>query len=150
MPTYVYKCKRHGHREVTKPHSRAPEQEFCDSCAIEAQRAERSGFHWVNPPVPMERVYTGFAMIMRPDGYSLQPGDRGYWNLDRQGELGQLRGPSATQNKHIDASLLERGPDPKIELSDSQMRDIRNVGEMVDREIRSGNVYIPETFRDQS
>lgn len=88
---------------------------------------------------------------MRPDGYSLSPDDDGYWNFNRQQELGQLRGPSeySQEYKTADASLLER-PEIKIpELEVSAQRELYELGQMIDRNVRESS-DIPEFVREDS
>lgn len=68
MPTYPYRCE-HGHVvEAVRPIDRRDDPLPC--------------------PVHGSLTQRGFVvpqMIVRPWGYSLRPGDKGYWTLDSTG-----------------------------------------------------------------
>jgi hypothetical protein len=144
MPVYQFTCPYHGLREVSRPMAEAGEPAHCDHVdyADDGPAIDYCG-------EPMKRIYTGSGIIMRPDGWSLRPGDKGYWNFNRQQELHQLRDGEAGDKKRLDQSLYARPAPPKIEYSDKQMREIRNFSEIVDREIRASS-DIPELWREGS
>lgn len=86
---------------------------------------------------------------MRPDGWSLRPDDAGYWNFNRQQELGQLRGPShVTQREaYVDETLNTPPPFVMPELDVSSQREIYELGKIIDRNIRESS-DIPELIRE--
>lgn len=66
MPTYEYRCGG-GHRtEACRPVAQRDEVAGCASCGAPATRI----------------VSLPQRPISRPLGYSLRPGDRGYWDLE--------------------------------------------------------------------
>ncbi len=97
----------------------------------------------------LRRVYTSSHLIMRPDGWSLRPDDAGYWNFNRQQELGQLRGPShVTQREaYVDETLNTPPPFVMPELDVSSQREIYELGKIIDRNIRESS-DIPELIRE--
>lgn len=86
---------------------------------------------------------------MRPDGWALRPGDAGYWNFNRQAELGQLRGPSESSQRHgmVDESLSTREEYVPPELPISSQREIYELGKIIDRNIRESS-DVPELIRE--
>lgn len=74
MPTYEYRCPHCGPRDINKPVGERARPECCPRCAT-----------------PMRRIYTAQGFIMRPSGYRLKPGDRGFDDFRREHELGELR-----------------------------------------------------------
>jgi predicted nucleic acid-binding Zn ribbon protein len=134
MPAYDYRCPQHGLREVTKSRDEAGCSEYCP----------RAGCGRL-----MIRIFSRPGLIIRPTGYSLRPEDKGYWNFNRQAELGELRDGEAGDSRRVDQSLFDRPPPPKITYTTQQQREIRNLSEIVDREIRASS-DIPELWREGS
>lgn len=64
MPTYVFRCQQDHAVEAYRPVDRRDDPL---SCPVDG--------------TPVTRIYAPPAVIVRPAGYSLHPGDRGYWNL---------------------------------------------------------------------
>lgn len=87
MPTYEYRCPTHGHREIRKPAVEAGRDEYCVPCSEAAHQL-----------VPLRRVYGVPGLIIRPHGFHLRPGDRGYWDIDRALEVGHVPTPDAHSN----------------------------------------------------
>lgn len=155
MPTYEYRCPAHGYVEVEKPMARAGDREFCPRCASACLRstvADTPFPYWVDrehPLLPMVRVYSGQAHVVRPTGWHLRPGDRGYSDFRRELELGEVRQGVLTDERRLDASLTARPAPPPIVYTDAQRRAIRNLGEVVDRGIREDS-DLPETWREEA
>lgn len=130
MATYLYRCPDHGQVEIEKPMSQAAWDEDCFVGGCTRQ---------------LKRVYTGASVIMRPQGWNLRPGDHGYWDFNREQELGQIRQGITADERRLDD--FPRQEPPKIEYSVSQMRELRNLSEIVDRNIRESS-DIPELIRE--
>ena len=97
----------------------------------------------------LRRVYTSSHLIMRPDGWGLRPDDKGYWNFNRQQELGQLRGASERGQdfRTVDETLNVRPEVVMPELPIERQREIYELGKIVDRNIRESS-DIPEFTRE--
>jgi putative FmdB family regulatory protein len=77
MPTYEYRCPVCGaRRAVVRPMGEAGQPVACRVCE-EAMR----------------RVWSVPALIVRPHGYHLHPGERGYWDIDRAAEVSRIPSP---------------------------------------------------------
>lgn len=90
---------------------------------------------------PMRRLYTGQAFIIRPTGWALRPGDRGYSDFRRERELGELRGPSEREGAFGDASYSDESPLDALTaddytLPDAVLRELHQAGTVADRIIR--------------
>lgn len=80
MPTFVYKCPRHG---AFDRHQRGDASD-CPTCGARAPRV------WAVP-----------NLIVRPHGFHLRPGEKGYWDIDRALEVGHVPAPDA--HSHLGA-----------------------------------------------
>lgn len=100
MPTYTYRCPKHGERDVVKSMADAGTPEYCWPCLREEVE---SGKHDPFVDFPMEvieskrmrRIYNPQRVIIRPRGYSLRPGEYagnglGYSTFDYELERGEL------------------------------------------------------------
>lgn len=143
MPTYEYRCPTHGALLVEKPMGEAGRAEVCPVCRGAFLRGEVTA-----EPPPLRRVYAAQALIVRPSGWHLRPGERGYGDFRRELELGEVRAGSLMPRYfRPDESLTAREAPPPVELPTSSLREIHNLGAMVDREIRA-SADIPELWRE--
>jgi putative FmdB family regulatory protein len=131
MPIYEYRCSQHGLRTIRKPMAEAHLPVDCPLC-IDA--------------TPMTRIYSGQAFIVRPTNWDVRPGDPRYSDFRREGELGELRSAPQHRNEYVEPELLER-KDYEINLSGEQTRELRQLSELVDREIRA-SADVPELVRE--
>jgi putative FmdB family regulatory protein len=131
MPIYEYRCSQHGLRTIRKPMAEAGRIEYCPLC-IDA--------------TPLTRIYSGQAFVIRPSGWGLRPGDEGYSDFRREGELGELRGAPQYRNEYVEPELMRR-QEYEINLSGEQTRELRQLSELVDREIRA-SADVPELVRE--
>jgi putative FmdB family regulatory protein len=82
MPTYEWRCPVCGaRRTVVRAMADAGQPVECRVCA-EAMR----------------RVWQVPALIVRPHGYHLRPGEPGYWDVNRALEVGHVPAPDASSN----------------------------------------------------
>lgn len=91
MPTYLYKCRRHGEVEITKPMERAGQEECCPRWITSKDDA------WVCGR-PLTRVWSVPSLIVRPWGYHLDPHHPDYWNINRAQEVSTIPSPDAKSN----------------------------------------------------
>lgn len=149
MPRYVYECKRHGLIEVEKAMADAGREEFCTRCLFDwAGDVSDGGGHYVEDFRltfgPLRRVYTPLGFIMRPSGWHLRPGDRGYADFNRELELGEVRGPS-----HERTPVVAEEPEKPVPLvlPEDTMQEIHEFGRVVDRQIRE-EMPLPQAVLD--
>lgn len=114
MPTYDYRCAVCGAaREIRKPMVEAGRDEYCTPCSVAA-----------GVRVALRRVYAAPGLIMRPHGYHLRPGERGYWDIGRALEVGHVPTPDANSRLGAGAPTVADLPDdtPDIDLDDAGLR----------------------------
>lgn len=95
MPTYLYRCPRHGIAPVVKPMEQAGGPERCAACGsrmVRAWGAEQKG------------------IIMRPGSYRRRPEDPAYGDFRRELELGEIKD---------DATPVASPDDPTIAAFDA-------------------------------
>jgi putative FmdB family regulatory protein len=102
MQTYNFTCDRcQQPREVRRPMGAAHLPAYCPAC-----------------DAPMRRRYSAPQIVMRPGGWNLKPGDKGWEpNWERARELGELKDdatPVARYGPAMDAIEDDRFPaDPE-------------------------------------
>jgi hypothetical protein len=103
MPTYLYKCPKHGVMGIQKPMAEAGVLEYCGRCFTEAMDGPDPGdaYDFRGSKEPMRRVWSVPSLIVRPWGYHLRPDEPGYWNVNRAQEMGRIPEPDA--NSHLGA-----------------------------------------------
>jgi len=125
MPRYDYECQTCGRvREVVKPMAEAGREERCWDCMQFGTDLE-ADFR------PMKRLYSAQGFIMRPTGYALRPGDKGYSDFSRALELGEVRDPDAKSRLSGGATVsskLERQP---MQFEPEAMRGFRDAAKAV-------------------
>lgn len=90
MPTYSYRCPKHGEQEVIKPMAEAGLPCYCQ---MKVFHVGDLSTHYCNEE--MRRIYNPQRVIIRPRGWSLRPGEYagnglGYSTFDYELERGEL------------------------------------------------------------
>lgn len=118
MPTYLYRCPTiHGFFDVTKPMVEAGRAEVCPDCRDQWERWGGDVYPYQGPLAI--RVYTPQRLIMRPSGYRLKPGDKGFDDFRREMELGEIRDDpspvrlSPEEIARFDDAPIDIPPDPE-------------------------------------
>lgn len=125
MPVYVFKCDGCGKTaERLRPVDERNRDVVCRRCY--PKTAAPAGL--------MRRVFTAPGVIVRPSGWNLRPGDRGYSTFDREAELGELRGASANPVGYVADDAIPETPLPQP--SYEALRELHQFGEVVDRAVR--------------
>lgn len=114
MPTYVYRCPAHGTEEVVKRLADHGRVEPCSACGR-----------------PMDKVFSALGFIMRPSGYQLKPGDKGYANFDRARELGEVRDPDAGSRLSAGATVSSRLRHEPRRYDDDKMKAFHDAARAV-------------------
>lgn len=117
MPYYVHACEEHGPVEVHRPMLEAGWPIDCPTCGG-----------------PMRRVYFQIATIVRPGGWQLRPGDKGYWDFDRQRELGELR--DGSHESAVGKVKDPETPRPTVKYTEDDLYELNQMGQVWDRAIR--------------
>lgn len=128
MPRYDYECPVHGVVEVVKSMAEAGDPEWCDAVVHVAE--DDPGVSWVCGR-ELKRLYSAQGFIMRPTGYALRPGDKGYSDFSRALELGEVRDPDAKSRLSGGATVsskLERQP---MRFEPEKMQGFRDAAKAV-------------------
>lgn len=111
MTPYEFRCATHGRFVVLAPMQDGPGRTRpCPHCGQEAQR-----------------VYTLTKQIMRPSGFRLRPGDKGFDDFRREYELGEIRDDPAPltftpeELARMDEMPVAVAPDPERDHRLSQL-----------------------------
>lgn len=118
MTTYLYRCAARctarDRFDVEKSPDHAGRAESCPACGGAAIR-----------------IFAVGKQIMRPTGWHLRPGDAGYADFRRAGELGEVRNPDGKSRLSRGATVSSRLQNEPLRYDEQALQNFYEAGRQV-------------------